>query len=66
MREIVAWVVPLMLSLFLIQSAAELLSMRAATHQVGGSGAGGGPKQQTIRGPVHEVESAVTASGIIT
>jgi hypothetical protein len=65
MREIVAWTIPLLVSLFLIQSAAELLYMRAATHQVGG-GDGGGPKQQTIRGPVHEVESDVTAAGIIT
>jgi hypothetical protein len=65
MREIVAWVVPLLVSLFLIQSAAELLYMRAATHQVSGSNRAGA-KQQTIRGPVHEVESDVTAGGIIT
>jgi hypothetical protein len=65
MRDLVAWVVPLLVSLFLIQSAAELLYMRAAAHQASG-GNGGGAKQQTIRGPVHEVESDVTAGGIIT
>ena len=65
MREIVAWTIPLLVSLFLIQTAAELLSMRAAAMQ---ARSGGEPaaKRETIRGPVHEIDSAVTAGGIIT
>jgi hypothetical protein len=66
MREIVAWVVPLLVSLFLIQSAAELLSMRAAAHHQATGGNAGKAKRETIRGPVHEVDRDVTASGIIT
>lgn len=65
MREIIAWTVPLLVSLFLIQTAAELLSMRASTSQVR-SGIDTGPKRETIRSPVHEVDNAVTAAGIIT
>jgi len=62
MREFIAWAIPILVSLFLIQTAAELLSMRA-TVQVKNDAAG---KRETIRGPVHEIDHAVTASGIIT
>jgi hypothetical protein len=64
MREIIAWTVPILVSLFLIQTAAELLSMRAAVQVRSGSETG--LKRETIRGPVHEVDNAVTADGIIT
>jgi hypothetical protein len=65
MREIIAWTIPILVSLFLIQTAAELLSMRASTVQLR-SGSDAGPKRETIRAPVHEVDNTVTADGIIT
>jgi hypothetical protein len=63
MREIIAWTIPILVSLFLIQTAAELLSMRASALQVRNDAGG---KRETIRIPVHEVEHEVTARGIIT
>ena len=66
MREIIAWTIPILVSLFLIQTAAELLSMRAASTVQSRNGIDNGPKRETIRGPVHEIEHAVTADGIIT
>lgn len=63
MREIIAWAIPILVSLFLIQTAAELLSMRASAVQVRNDA---GAKRETIRGPVHEIEHAVTERGIVT
>jgi hypothetical protein len=63
MREIIAWTIPLLVSLFLIQTAAELLSMRASALQVRNDA---DAKRETIHAPVHEVEHEVTARGIIT
>jgi hypothetical protein len=65
MRETIAWAIPILVSLFLIQTAAELLSMRASAVQVRG-GSDAGAKRETIRGPVHEIDHDVTAAGIIT
>ena len=64
MRDMFAWAIPLLVSLFVIQVAAEVLAMRAA-YQVMERGK---PelRKETIRGPVHEVDSDVTVSGIIT
>ena len=45
MREFIAWVIPILVSLFLIQTAAELLSMRASV-QVRNDAGG---KRETIR-----------------
>jgi hypothetical protein len=63
MREVFAWAIPLLVSLFLIQIAAELLAVRAA-HQVIDR-TNPELRKETIR-RVHEVDSDVTASGIIT
>lgn len=63
MREIIAWTIPILVSLFLIQTAAELLSMRASAVRIRNDP---DAKRETIRSPVHEVDNAVTAHGIIT
>jgi hypothetical protein len=65
MREIVAWAVPLLVSLFLIHTAADILYLRAVSLQVTG-GDDRATRRDTNRGPVHEVDSDVTAGGIIT
>jgi hypothetical protein len=64
MREMFAWAIPLLVSLFLIQVAGEVLATRAAFQSI--ERGKPEPRKQTIRGPVHEVESDVTVSGIIT
>jgi hypothetical protein len=65
MREIIAWVVPVLVAVLLIQTTAELLYLRAlASHAMDGDR--NGKKRETIRGPVHEVDRDVTAGGIIT
>ena len=63
MREMFAWAIPVLVSLFLIQVAAEVLAL-GASHQV--NRAEPGLRKETIRGPVHEVDSDVTVGGIIT
>lgn len=64
MREIVAWTVPLVVSIFLIHSTADFLSQNAQAQQAQrGMSA---PAKQTIRGPVHEVDRDITSAGIIT
>ena len=66
MRELIAWVIPILVSLFLIQTAAELLSMRASVQVRNDAGGKRETIRDTIRGPVHEIDRAVTAGGIIT
>lgn len=65
MREIVAWMIPLLVSLFLIHTAADMLYLRAVSLKATG-GDDRELRRDTIRGPVHEVDHAVTAGGIIT
>lgn len=65
MREIVAWAIPLLVSLFLIHAAADMLYLRAVSHQATGNN-DPIPQRNTTRGPVHEVDHVVTADGIIT
>jgi len=65
MREMFAWAIPLLVSLFLIQIAAEALYLRAAS-QVTTTRTDPGVRRDSIRGPVHEVDRDVTAGGIIT
>jgi hypothetical protein len=66
MREFIAWAIPILVSLFLIQTAAELLSMRASVQVRNDAGGKRETILDTIRGLVHKIDHAVTASGIIT
>jgi hypothetical protein len=62
MREIIAWMVPVLVAVLLIQTTAELLYLRAlASHATDD-----GKKRETIRAPAHEVDRDVSAGGIIT
>lgn len=65
MREIVAWAIPILVSLFLIHTAANLLYLRAIQQHATEAG-DRAPRRDTTRGPVHEVDRDVTAGGIIT
>jgi hypothetical protein len=56
--------VPLLVSLLLIEIAAELLHWQAAGFQAVEANTRGAVRE-TIPGPVHEVDRTVTARGII-
>jgi len=64
MREIIAWTIPILVSLFLIQTAADMLQQRALAQRPAKVELPG--QRDSIRGPVHEVDRDVMAGNIIT